>query len=222
MNHKLVLIHTVSPLVDVFNRLGARLLPGVQLMHILDEPILEFERQGDHLTLEVSTRLGTHVAVAERVGASIALVTCSSISPNVDDVRSQANIPVLKIDEAMIVRAVDIGSRIGVVATAASTLEPTCRLLQSQAGILGKMIEIELALVENALPALLNGDGATHDRLVKNAMLELAQQVDVVLLAQASMARVLEAIPEAECQAPFLSSPHLAFGQVKQLLATTQ
>ncbi len=218
MNHKLVLIHTVSPLVDVFNRLGAELLPGVQLMHILDEPILEFERQGDHLTPEVSTRLGTHVAAAERVGASIALVTCSSISPNVDDVRSQANIPVLKIDEAMIARAVDIGSRIGVVATAASTLEPTRRLLQSQAANLAKTIEIELVLVENALSALLNGDGATHDRLVKNATLELAQRVDVIVLAQASMARVLDAMTETECQVPVLSSPHLALERVRQLL----
>lgn len=219
MNPKLVLIHTVSPLVDVFNRLGVELLPGVQLMHILDEPILEFERQGDHLTSEVSTRLGTHVAVAERVGASIALVTCSSISPNVDDVRSQANIPVLKIDETMIARAVDLGSRIGVVATAVSTLEPTCRLLQSQAGILAKMIETEMVLVENALAALLNGDGATHDRLVKNATLELAQRVDVVVLAQASMARVLDAVTEPECQVPLLASPHLALERVRQLLS---
>ena len=77
-------------------------------------------------------------------------------------------------------------------------------------------------MVENALSALLNGDGATHDRLVKNATLELAQRVDVVVLAQASMARVLEAIPEAEREVPILSSPHLALGQVKQLLATPQ
>jgi Asp/Glu/hydantoin racemase len=137
----------------------------------------------------------------------------------VDDVRSQANIPVLKIDEAMIARAVDVGSRIGVVATAASTLEPTRRLLQVQAGNLAKIIEIELVLVENALSALLNGNGATHDRLVKNATLDLAQRVDVVVLAQASMARVLDTVTESECQVPLLSSPHLALERVRQLLS---
>jgi aspartate/glutamate racemase len=220
MNDKLVLIHTVSPLVDVFNTLGLELLPGVQLMHILDEPILELERQGNGLISEASTRLGSHVAAAERVGASVALVTCSTISPNVDDVRSQASIPVLKIDEAMIARAVAIGSKIGVVATAASTLEPTHGLLQAQADASGRVIEVELVLVENALAALLSGDGATHDRLVKSAILELAGRVDVVVLAQASMARVLEVIPKAEREVPVLSSPHLALGQVKQLLAT--
>ena len=220
MGHRLVLIHTVSPLVAVFSRLGAELLPAVQLLHILDEPILEFERQGTHLTSEVTSRLGSHVAVAERVGASMALVTCSSISPHVDDVRTQARIPVVKIDEAMISRAVSVGSKIGVVATAASTLEPTRQLLQAQADVSGREIEVESVLVEHALPALLGGDGATHDRLVREAMLDLARRVDVVVLAQASMARVLEVIPEAERDVPILSSPHLALGQVKQLLAT--
>jgi Asp/Glu/hydantoin racemase len=219
MNDKLVLIHTLSPLVDVFNTLGVGLLPGVQLMHILDEPILELERQGNGRTSEVSARLGTHVAAAERVGASAVLVTCSTISPNVDDVRPQARIPVLKIDEAMIARAVTIGSKIGVVATAASTLEPTHGLLQAQADASGRVIKVELVLVENALAALLSGDGATHDRLVKSAILELAGRVDVVVLAQASMARVLDALTASECQVPILSSPHLALESVRQLLA---
>ncbi len=218
----LVLIHTVSPLLDVFDKLGAALLPGVQLMHILDEPLLEFERQRERPASEISARLQTHVAMAEQVGADVVLVTCSSVSPNVDDVRLEASIPVVKIDEAMIAQAITEGSQIGVVATAASTLEPTRQLLQSQAGVSGKKIEIELALVENALPALLSGDGAAHDNLVKKAVLELAQRVDVVVLAQASMARVLKVIPKAERKVPILSSPHLALEQVRQLLATAQ
>jgi len=216
---RLVLIHTVSPLLDVFNKLGAQLLPDVALVHILDEPLLELERQHDSVGSEVSARLQTHVAMAERIGASAVLVTCSTLSPNVDDVRSEVGIPVTKIDGAMISRAVTVGSKIGVVATAAATLEPTRQLLQARADISGKRIQIEMVLVEDALPALLSGDGATHDRLVKNAVLELAQRVDVVVLAQASMARVLDVIPEAECRVPILSSPHLALERVRQSLA---
>ncbi len=222
MECKLVLVHTVAPLLDIFNKLGAELLPGHQLMHILDEPLIERIRKRGHLASEDSARLQTHVAMAEHVGASAVLVTCSTVSPCVDDVRSKAGIPVVKIDEVMIARAVAIGSKIGVVATAVSTLEPTCQLLQAQADILDKEIETELVLVENALSALLSGDGATHDSLVSKAVLELARRVDVVVLAQASMARVLEVIPEAECQVPILSSPHLALERVKQLLASPQ
>ena len=38
---QLVMIHTVSPLLDVFNRFGGELLPSIRLTHILDEPLLE-------------------------------------------------------------------------------------------------------------------------------------------------------------------------------------
>ena len=91
-------------------------------------------------------------------------------------------------------------------------------LLEAQAEAAGVQIETELVLVEPALPALLGGDTATHDRLVKQVTLELAQQVDVVVLAQASMARVLDVISQAKLRVPILSSPHLALAQVRSLL----
>ena len=37
---RLILIHTVSPLIEVFNRLCSKIVPGVQVFHILDEPLL--------------------------------------------------------------------------------------------------------------------------------------------------------------------------------------
>jgi Asp/Glu/hydantoin racemase len=219
---RLILIHTISPLLDVFNKLGAELLPGVQLMHVLDEPLLERVRQRGQLAPEDSARLQTHVVVAEEIGAHAILVTCSTVSPCVDDVRPEANIPVMKIDEAMIDEAVARGTKIGVVATNVTTLEPTRQLLEAQADVAAKEIEVELVLVENALPALMSGDGTTHDKLVKEAVLELADRVDVVILAQASMARVLDVIPEAERPVPILSSPHLALERVRELLSTTR
>jgi hypothetical protein len=51
-------------------------------------------------------------------------------------------------------------------------------------------------------------------------VLELAERADVVVLAQATMARVLDVIPESKRQVPILSSPHLALEQVGGLLAT--
>ncbi|MFB0546569.1 MAG: aspartate/glutamate racemase family protein [Anaerolineae bacterium] len=214
----LVLIHTVPPLLNVFDRLGAELLPGVKPMHILDEPLLERIRQRGHLAPEDSEHVRAHAAVAEQIGADAVLVTCSTISPCVDDVRSAIGIPVMKIDDAMIEQAVATGTRIGVIATNETTLEPTQQLLQAQAEKLGKEIQVDLLLVEKALSALMDGDGATHDRLVKEAVLTMMGRVDVVVLAQASMARVLDVIPEAERKVPILSSPHLALERVRRLL----
>jgi len=74
-------------------------------------------------------------------------------------------------------------------------------------------------LVEGAIAALFAGNGESHDRLVAEAALSLAGHSDVVVLAQASMARALAAMPKDQRPAPILSSPHLALAQVKKLLA---
>ena len=219
MQPTLVLVHTVPPLVNVFQRLVAELLPEVRLFHILDEPMVERVKRRGMLTDEDGARLAQHIETAAAIGADAVLVTCSTISPLVDMIRSSAAIRVLKIDEAMIREAVSLGRRVGVIATAATTLEPTRELLVAEAARQGKEVTPELVLVEGAIAALFAGDGESHDRLVAEAALSLARHSDVVVLAQASMARALAAMPEDQRPAPILSSPHLALAQVRQLLA---
>jgi Asp/Glu/hydantoin racemase len=217
MPDRLVLIHTVPPLIDVFKQLCAELLPGVQIYHVLDEPLLERVRQHKGLAADDIAQLQGHIDVAQQIGARAVLVTCSTLSPGVDHIT--ANIPVVKIDEAMIAQAVGLGRSIGVVATAQSTLEPTRLLLTAAAGKINKPIEICTLLVNDAIAALLQGDGATHDQRVKQAIVEMSAQVEVIVLAQASMARVLSVIAEAERTVPILTSPHTALERVRQILA---
>jgi Asp/Glu/hydantoin racemase len=212
------LIHTVPPLIQVFDRLAAETLPGVRLLHILDEPLLEAIARRGALAPADTVRLRSHVEQMEAAGADAVLVTCSTISPGVDLVRQQVRIPVLRIDEAMIAEAVARGPRIGVIATNETTLEPTRQALQAEADRLGREIEVKLVPVAGALPALLSGDAARHDRLVAAAVHAAATQCDVLVLAQASMARVLATLPESACPAPILSSPHLALAQVRRTL----
>jgi hypothetical protein len=88
MEKRLVMVHTVSPLVEVFNRLGAILLPGVKLFHILDEPLLEQVRLLAGLQLEQITRLQAHIDAAQSIHASAVLVTCSTLSPALDQVHA--------------------------------------------------------------------------------------------------------------------------------------
>ena len=219
MTQTVVFIHTVPPLLSVFTQLGAELLPGVKVFHILDEPMLERVKRRGELATEDGARLAEHVEGGAAIGADAVLVTCSTISPVVDMIRASAAIPVLKIDEAMIRAAVGLGSRVGVIATAATTLEPTRSLLEAEAARQGTTVTTELVLVEGAIAALFAGDGETHDRLVSRAALEVAGRSDVVVLAQASMARALAVMPEEQRPAPILSSPHLALRQIKDLLA---
>ena len=60
-------------------------------------------------------------------------------------------------------------------------------------------------------------DGNSHVCLVKHAFLDLNQRVDAVVLAQASMARILDILPEVERPKPVFSSPHLALHKIKDI-----
>ena len=150
MTQRLVFIHTVPLLVDVFNRLAAELLPGVGRMHILDEPLLERVIQRGASAPEDAQRLAEHVSLAAAIGVQAVLVTCSTLSPSVDDLPGAIPIPVFKIDAAMIRQAVSLGGRIGVLATNASTLRPTQSLLETEAALAGRSITTTLRLVEDA------------------------------------------------------------------------
>jgi len=217
VNDRLVLIHTIPPLIEIFNRLGARLLPGVKLFHILDEPLLEQVRRQGGIQAEQIARLQAHVDSAQHIAASAVLVTCSTLSPALD--RVHAAIPLFKIDQAMIEQAVQCATHIGILATNQTTLEPTRTSLQVEAKRAGKMIDTTLVLVEGALPALLEGDEVKHDELVQKAVKQLAEEVEVILLAQASTARVVEVIPKGACKVPILTSPHTALDQVRKVLS---
>lgn len=68
------------------------------------------------------------------------LVACSTIGELVYTAAETTNIPVKRIDEKMCINAVEAGVTIGVAATLASTLNPTCSLIQSLAEEKGKMM----------------------------------------------------------------------------------
>ena len=70
-------------------------------------------------------------------------------------------------------------------------------------------------MVEGAFEAISAGDAATHDRLVGEAIIELAAGNDVVVLAQGSMAGAASAV---SVDVPVLTSPELGVRRVAQLV----
>ncbi len=214
----LVLVHTIPLLVDAFDGWSRALVPGVRPLHVLDEPLLERIKARGERAPEDDDRLAEHVALAEAIGAAAVLVTCSTVSLSAEAIRPRFHVPILTIDEPMIRAAVATGRRVSVVATAATTLEPSRAMLEHEGARVGKQLQIRRRLVEEALPALLRGDPETHDRLVLAAIDDEARSADVVVLAQATMARVLDLIDEHPVAAPVLASPQLALSEVRRAI----
>jgi Asp/Glu/hydantoin racemase len=207
---KLGLIHTSATLVPVFAQLCKDKLPGVETFNIVDDSLVKGIAAAGRLTAPIARRVTGYLESAELAGADYILVTCSSIGPAVEAGALLTGVPVLRVDQPMADEAVATGRKIGVIATLPTTLEPTADLIRRRAVAAGKDIELTARLCAGAFDALMRGDAATHDALVAAALKELSRQVDVIVLAQASMARVVDTLsPEDRC-VPILASPAIA------------
>lgn len=211
---KLVFLHTSHVLIPLFTDLANRLLPGVEIFHMSDDSLIKNTIRDGKLTENTSRRVAGMVDLARQGGADVVLVTCSSIGRATELAAESRDYPVLRIDVAMAEQAVlafapGKPGRLGVAATLSTTLEPTVELLKATAERLGRELEIVPGLAEGAFQAVLAGNTALHDELLLKVLRKLRVDVDVVVLAQASMARVAALLPPHE-GAPILSSPERA------------
>lgn len=155
---------------------------------------------------------------AQEAGADYILFTCSSIGPAVEAAATLTRVPVLRVDQPMADKAVQMGKRIGVIATLSTTLEPTADLVRRRAAVAGKKIELTTKLCEGAFEALMSGDAATHDKKVGDALKQLINEADVIVLAQASMARVVDTLSNEEKKIPILASPPIVMEYLAGIL----
>lgn len=214
---KIGLIHTSATLVPVFQQLFQEKSVQADVFNIVDDSLIKDVIAKGRLEDNTAQRVINYVKSAEEAGADLIMVTCSSIGRAVEQAAEKAGVPVLRVDQPMADRAVVEGKRIGVVATLPTTLEPTSDLVLRRAQKAGKEVELVSRLCEGAFEALMGGDAAKHDEMVRQALLELSEQVDVILLAQASMARVVSQMPESERKVPVFSSPGIAVDYVAAL-----
>ena len=216
MRTKLALIHTSPSLTPLFQTLCATWLPGVEIFHMVDESLIRNTVAADRLERVTTRRVIAMVESARLAGADAVLVTCSSIGEAVTTAAELFDFPVIRVDDAMAEKAAAMGKRVGVLATLRTTLEPTAELVKRKATN-GDVTIVDM-LCEGAFDAVMAGDGATHDALISAALVKLMASVDVVVLAQASMARVLGVMDPSSLTVPVLSSPELGVQRVADIL----
>ena len=137
-------------------------------------------------------------------GADVILNCCSSVGEVADaaqNIGRYTGIPIVRIDEEMCREAVRLGKRVGVLATLPTTLEPTKNTVSRVAREMNSHVELVDGLVD-----AFGADQNKFKALLCAKAEEIADQVDVILLAQGSMAYAEDAIHE-KIGKPVLSSP---------------
>ena len=197
--------------------LCAELMPDVKVWQIIDDSLIAEVNANGGPTEAVKQRMFDYFRNAELIGADLILNQCSSVGEVAEALKEFVHIPVVRIDEAMARKAVLSGKKIALIATVATTVGPSSRLIQKAADEQGKEIELDIHLVKDAMMILIEkGDVETHNRMVLGEVEAAAKTNDVIVLAQGSMTVLLPLLSGIE--KPVLSSPRLGVEYVKEML----
>jgi Asp/Glu/hydantoin racemase len=217
---KVAILHTSMVFVSVepiINELVGELLPDAEVIHFIDSDVLATVVREGTISPASEARMVNLALSAEAAGADIIFSACSSLGPALDVAAGHVGIPVVKIDEAM-ADAAALADRVGILATVPSTLQPTSDLIKASAERIGRHVEITTRLSDGAFDTLMSGDRPAHDAMVRANAIELANDVDVIVLAQASMSRLATSLAEST-GIPVLTSPRIGVQYLADKLA---
>ncbi|MCG8510173.1 MAG: aspartate/glutamate racemase family protein [Rhodospirillales bacterium] len=189
----MALIYSVNSnnvLLDMTDELFAKHCPGHKLVQINDGDMIKQVIANNGPTPHIRRTLFRIFSVAQDCGADAILNVCSSVGQAAEDAAKLIDIPVFRIDRPMAERAVEMTGDVGVLATVATTLAPTSELIERCGREAGKAMTVSRNLAEGAFEKLMDGDRDGHDEILVDTAIDVAKSADVIVFAQATMARL--------------------------------
>ena len=212
--YKVGLIHatlnSVNPILEAF----ATNFPEIETFNFMDEGLLKALDKEGEITPALVERFASLLGRAVETEVDGILLSCSAYSPTITEMRKRfPQLPIENVDDAMIEQAVKLGSKIGVVATVATAGPTTEKAVLEKAAALGKEVEVLVEVNTEAFTALSKKDYETHDSYIASSVNKLLNnKVDVIILAQLSMARAKTALKDVEI--PILTSPEISSNKI--------
>ncbi|MEV6299139.1 aspartate/glutamate racemase family protein [Actinoplanes sp. NPDC051861] len=185
--------------------MASEIAPDVEVRHLVDPSLLSCARD-DGLTPALVERVRSQLRSLADSGAGLIVCTCSTIGGIAEEAAAEIGVPVIRADRPMAEAAVAAGSRIAVIVTTPSTLDPTLALFPPS-------VTVVPVVVSEAWRHFEAGDLPAYYEEIAEAARKVAPSVDVVVLAQASMAPAADLI-----DGEVLTSPRSAVTAAAALL----
>lgn len=219
MNKKVVIFHTTFGTVSPVEKAFKRHFPEVQLISLAEDGVLpEVIANNGVPTPAIIKRLIGYAGMAQEVGASVFVCVCTTLGMAMRDAQKALSIPLVMIDAAMLRKAVTLGNRIALLITFPPTERASLAAAKEFAKEAGREnISIDIVTVEGAREAMMQGDLATHDRLIAETAHKVALDHDVIAFAQVSMLDAANLC--RDLKVPILTSLEDGIKQLEEYLA---
>lgn len=198
----IAIVQTASGSSKELCDLCAEIMPEVKVHQIIDDSMLPEMLAKGGPTPDVRRRMYAYYQQAQSLGVDAILHQCVVAGEIASMAQPFLDIPVVRIDEGMLRKALSIGDRIEVFCTADAAVKPSCSFLKQLAdeGNQGAAIDSQLV---------------TKDTVGEKAE-EAASSHDVIVLAQPSMTALLPELTSV--QIPVLTAPRLGIEYLKTVL----
>jgi aspartate/glutamate racemase len=213
------IIHAVNLTIRAMQPFLERFIPDVEVMHLCDDTI-----QRDNIRAGAGVipkqnyyKFAQYAHNLQEAGADMILLACSTFNYAAELARPMIDIPIMQIDRPMMELAVRQGRRIGLLATLATTVPSSERLLRIVAGENRKDVEITTVLREEAFQAIQRGDAETHNAILMDEIAKLSASVDSIVMAQLSMSALAPHLENT--RVPVYDSGTTGFGRIREMLA---
>ena len=182
-------------------------VPGVRVAFITDSTLLDDVRKNG----------GPTQAVIEISGADLIVNSCSTVGEVADIYAKEVHIPVMKVDLPMAQEAVQLGTKIAIIATVETTLGPSQRLIEKIGREQGKEMHCSQFLENGAWDALQSGHPEEHNRILMESIRKLDRGgYDAIVMAQVSMRALLPEL--GDVKTPMLCSFYSGYGAIADRL----
>ena len=194
------------------------IIPEVQIMHVVDDTIQRDNiRAGVGIIPKVNYyKFAQYAHNLEEANVDMILLACSTFNYAAEMARPMINVPIAQIDRPMMEMAVRQGKRIGLLATLPTIIPSSERLLHIAAAEAKTKIEIRTVLCSEAFEVLQKGDVEKHNNILLNAINDLSQDVDSIVMAQLSMSALAPFLKET--RVPVYNSGATGFQHVREML----
>lgn len=223
LNEKtLGIIHAVNLTIRAMQPFIDKYIPEAAIAHLCDDTI-----QRDNISAGVGVipkrnyfKFAQYAHNLEEAGADMILLACSTFNYAAELARPMINIPIMQIDRPMMEQAVCQGRRIGLLATLATTVPSSERLLRIVAAENKKEVEITTVLRPEAFKAIEKGDADTHNSILLEEIEKLSGKVDSIVMAQLSMSALAPFLKDT--RVPVYDSGTTGFTRVREMLLALQ
>jgi hypothetical protein len=212
------LIHASPASVPPAHEAFSTAFPEAELWNLLDDRLVVDADRAGGLTPELHERMSTLIRYALDGGAAAVQLSCSMYGPVAVDAATDAGVPILASDQAMFEQVAAMGvDNVGVLGSLESAAQDSAERLRLHLAESSPGTAAVPAVADGAAAAADAGDLERLAERMVSAAASMAETVDVIVIAQYSLAPTLPAV-QASVPVPVLSPPHLAAARLRELL----